>query len=148
MRRKGRGIVAVLQFVCEDNPANASIRLHSFNPDSPKHLHALSSLMHMLDTQLELLFPPDTCPSPSLLCVANLPALLCWLEMNRTNGSINVHRSASTRTQPLNLMHYGAIFAEAFRIVSVQHLTPRYEELKRRGRNNYKDAVKIVKKSK
>lgn len=59
--RRRSDIVAVLQFLCEDNvERDGTQSMFSFNPDSLKHQHALDNLMHFLQTQLALMFPPDT----------------------------------------------------------------------------------------
>jgi len=55
--RRHQDIVAILQFVCEDNPNQE--HPDTFNPDATKHVQALESVMHLIYAQLEILFPEE-----------------------------------------------------------------------------------------
>jgi hypothetical protein len=55
--RRQQDIVAVIQFICEDNPMVE--RKNAYNPNNPKDFQALHTLMSFLSVQLNLLFPQE-----------------------------------------------------------------------------------------
>jgi hypothetical protein len=55
--RRRQDVIAVMQFICEDNPMVEKKK--AYNPNNPKDFQALYTLMSFLSVQLNLLFPPE-----------------------------------------------------------------------------------------
>jgi len=58
IRRKAE-VVAIIQFICEDNLKIDSRKKKAYNPNNPKDFMALHTLMSFLSVQLNLLFPKE-----------------------------------------------------------------------------------------